>query len=389
MQAFWKMTRSPLASADCLSLLDKVRARLAEGAEIDLADEDGDTALMFACSHGDEACASLLLEKCAEIDLAAKDGCTALILACFRGHEACARLLLEKGAKIDLADEDGDTARTLATRHGHAHIVSLLDAASAPKPHVENCTWVRYKGSDGDDGNWEMRKGLDGSWHRYGWGAIGVRCPRSVIDKAYGSPGTPMKIDGVGGSISISKKRVRELGLPVIKNSGVLRQCAAHAAYLLVRTLRPELKGADSSEAWFEKELPGTLDPKDDPSSGDIERVVGKHSIALEPVYNLSPHEMIQRGDSVFLLHLTAAIDGDQIRHFFVYDAKTGCILDPVADGNQQIEDTDRCIGWGQSKRAKKKANGKAMGPFYKAYPGALAGSIRIDRVWRGVVAHP
>ena len=43
---------------------------------------------------------------------------------------------------------------------------------------------------------------------------------------------------------------------------------------VLRRPLRPELKGAGSSEAWFEKALPGTLDPKDDPTSEDIKRVV-------------------------------------------------------------------------------------------------------------------
>ena len=114
-------------------------------------------------------------------------------------------------------------------------------------------------------------------------------------------------------------------------------------------------------------------------------RDVDKHGIALEPVYNLSPHALIQHDNDVFLVHITATVEGESIRHFFVYDAKTGCLRDPDAASNEQVEDDDRCLGAGQSQKARAKANSKAMDVFYKAYPGADKGSIKIDRVWRGV----
>ena len=120
----------------------------------------------------------------------------------------------------------------------------------------------------------------------------------------YKRGGGATKIPPSGGSVSVSNKRLKnEFGLAVVQNGGgELRLCGAHAAFLLVRTLRPELKGAGCSEAWFEKQLPGTLDPKDDPTADDIKRVVAIHGVALDPVYNLSPHALIQRGRDVILL---------------------------------------------------------------------------------------
>ena len=117
----------------------------------------------------------------------------------------------------------------------------------------------------------------------------------------------------------------------------------------------------------------------------DIKRVVHQHGIILEPVYNLSPHALIQHGDNVFLVHMTATVEAESIRHFFVYDAKTGCLLDPDAASNEQVKDVDRSLGSGKSQKARAKANGKAMDVFYKAYPGPDKGSIKFDRVWRGV----
>ena len=68
----------------------------------------------------------------------------------------------------------------------------------------------------------------------------------------------------------------------------------------------------------------------------------------------------------------------NQSATFFVYDAKTGCLRDPDAASNEQVEDVDRSLGSGKSQKARAKANGKAMDVFYKAYPGPDKGSIKI-----------
>ena len=120
------------------------------------------------------------------------------------------------------------------------------------------------------------------------------------------------------------------------------------------------------------------------PLSNPQERVLNHH-IVLDPVHKFSPHALIQHGDDVLLVHMDATVQGEPISHFFVYAAATGCLLDPDACSAEQVTDEDRCLGVGKSQKARTRANLKAMDVFYKAYPGADEGSIRIDRVWRAV----
>ena len=81
-----------------------------KGANLDLQDEDGDSALMYACMNNQPEVAKLMVEKGAKIDLQNKDGDSALIFACRNDQPEVAKLLLEKGANLDLQDEDGDSA---------------------------------------------------------------------------------------------------------------------------------------------------------------------------------------------------------------------------------------------------------------------------------------
>ena len=98
----------------------------AKGANVDVANSSGVTALMVACRYGREACARALLDKGANVDVANSDGFTALMAACQNGHEACARALLDKGAEVDVADSDGDTALMLAWWSGHVECARAL-----------------------------------------------------------------------------------------------------------------------------------------------------------------------------------------------------------------------------------------------------------------------
>ena len=253
-------------------------------------------------------------------------------------------------------------------------------------PPLADCKYFRGV----DALRFEAKVGLNEKWAAYSAGDIQscASAVRDVVAQALASPGEVVKLGTVGGSITISHKRKKELGLPVLGATDArLRLCAAHAALLLCRRLWPDRKGRESSQAWFEKELPGTLDPADDPTSGDIARVLGKRCVRLEPAYNLSPHALIQRSESVFLVHMFATVEGDRVRHFFVFDAESGCLLDPDAAAGEQVEDSDRCLHAGSSKEARKKANCKAIDVFYKAYPGADKGSLKINCVWRATRA--
>ena len=187
-----------------------------------------------------------------------------------------------------------------------------------------------------------------------------------------------------GGSVTISASRLRELGLPVVKQcGGEFRHCAAHAAFIITRTLLPNLRGHDSSENWFIENVGGTLDEADDPTQFEIEHAVGKHGIRLVHQDNLSPRCLIQRGEGVFLGRFEASLNGEPVKHFFVYDKGAGMLRDPLLGQVEQVMDSDRCLN--ASKKQRSRANMAAMAVFYKAY-GVDVGSIRITHLWQGVV---
>ena len=279
-----------------------------------------------------------------------------------------------------LAEADSPSSHDEAAAGGAA-CPSNEDALSPPaaKPDIAAITHIRYT-----NGKWEAQEGWGTPWYDYTEAELGA-CGRSTLEKAKASGCKPIKVPRRGGSVYVSKKKLKnEFGLPVVKNTGSsFRLCAAHAAFQLVHTLRPELKGPGCSEGWFEQKLPGTLDAANDNSSDEIMHVVAEFDVVLKPV-DPSPHALIQHGTDVFLVHMVATVNGDDICHFFVYDAASGCLLDP--DGNnRQVEDTDRCLGVGKSQSTRKEKNRQAMRVFYEAYEGADEGSIKLDAIWRCV----
>jgi ankyrin repeat protein len=80
------------------------------------------TALMWAAGYSDDATPAdgaatvrLLLAKGAQLDLADNRGRTALMIAAERGHAEVVTQLLAAGADRKLRDRDGKTAADLAT----------------------------------------------------------------------------------------------------------------------------------------------------------------------------------------------------------------------------------------------------------------------------------
>ena len=75
-----------------------------EESELNSKDENGATALMWACLNGHKAVVQLLLDHSERIDLNArtKSGWTAFISACENGHKGVVQLLLDRSKRIDL-----------------------------------------------------------------------------------------------------------------------------------------------------------------------------------------------------------------------------------------------------------------------------------------------
>jgi len=84
------------------------------------------TLLMSAAAHGSTECAKYLIEKGANVNLKNFAGYTALHWAAFTGRTETLPLLLEKGAEIDSRTEDGRTPLHIAAFRGHLEFVEAL-----------------------------------------------------------------------------------------------------------------------------------------------------------------------------------------------------------------------------------------------------------------------
>ncbi len=129
---------APAQPAD-LRLVEAVRAGdlaaarelLADGADADVAQRDGATALHWAAYRDDLSAARLLLGAGAAAGAANELGVTALHLACENGSGELVRALLAAGADARAALPSGETALMTAARAGAADAVAALVAHGA------------------------------------------------------------------------------------------------------------------------------------------------------------------------------------------------------------------------------------------------------------------
>ena len=93
--------------------------------------------LMRAVITGNETMVKVELSSGADVNIADDDKRTALIWVARNGHAKIVKMLLAAGANPNAEDNDGRTALIWATRNGHAEIVKMLLVAKA-NPNVED-----------------------------------------------------------------------------------------------------------------------------------------------------------------------------------------------------------------------------------------------------------
>lgn len=104
-----------------------LRRLLDKGALVNLTDTNGRTALMLASSGPFPEAVKLLLDHNSDPDIADKqEHFTALMYAAAEGHLDVVRVLLSYRADPALKDIDGDNARIFAGNNGHKEIEALL-----------------------------------------------------------------------------------------------------------------------------------------------------------------------------------------------------------------------------------------------------------------------
>lgn len=83
---------------------------LEKGADIDYRNENGETALLWAASGGNEEMVKFLIEKGADVNSSDNTGKTVLMEAVEYGHFGTVRSLIKNGADVDAKDKKGRKA---------------------------------------------------------------------------------------------------------------------------------------------------------------------------------------------------------------------------------------------------------------------------------------
>ena len=98
-----------------------------DGANLDDADESGQTALHFSADKGCMECMRLLLAAGANVNATDQDGIGVLQTAVVAGIDVeGVRVLLEGGADPDAEDDDGDSPRSTVLEEGRSELVELF-----------------------------------------------------------------------------------------------------------------------------------------------------------------------------------------------------------------------------------------------------------------------
>jgi ankyrin repeat protein len=103
-----------------------VRTLLARHADVNAAEADGTTALLWAVQHNDGEMAGALLTAKANANAANRYGVTPLSVACTNGNAAIIEKLLRAGADANATTREGETPLMIAARTGRVDAVKTL-----------------------------------------------------------------------------------------------------------------------------------------------------------------------------------------------------------------------------------------------------------------------
>ena len=114
-----------------------VQILLSKDPDINIQNNNGGTALMFASANGHHQVVELLLSKDPDINIQNNDGWTALMIASINGHHQVVELLLSKDPDINIQNNNGWTSLIAASGSGHHQVVELL-LSKDPDINIQN-----------------------------------------------------------------------------------------------------------------------------------------------------------------------------------------------------------------------------------------------------------
>lgn len=122
---------APLADAAELRDSDEVTRLLKQGADLNVRQADGMTALIWAAYHDDAETVKQLIKAGADVKTTNRYGISSIWAACLNGNSGLVRLLLDSGADANSKRDGGETVLMTAARTGILETVRALIAAGA------------------------------------------------------------------------------------------------------------------------------------------------------------------------------------------------------------------------------------------------------------------
>ncbi len=134
---------TPLMSAARFGLVDAIAAMLSRGASLEVRDEEGATALHYACSTTDPDAAMFLMSRGADVNAADIHGNTPLLMAASKASlEPVIVELLRQGADVNVRNADGDTALIIAA--GWPGMTGVMHALLDARVDIEHANKDGY-----------------------------------------------------------------------------------------------------------------------------------------------------------------------------------------------------------------------------------------------------
>ena len=128
---------------------------VANAADVNSKNNDGTTALIGAASNGHLGVVGFLVANGADVDAIDNIGTTALLWAASNGHLEIVRSLVANGANVNSKNNDGTTALEIASREGHLEIMRILveGGVDANTRYSTGSTALLWAASEG---HWEI-----------------------------------------------------------------------------------------------------------------------------------------------------------------------------------------------------------------------------------------
>ena len=108
---------------------DQVQVLVQSGANLDIQDTGGFSALSVATYHGYTHIVKYLCENGANVDLQDNNGFTALMYAADFNHEEIVRILISHKASLDIVNKQGRNAFSYAKQNHYKNIIKIFKEA--------------------------------------------------------------------------------------------------------------------------------------------------------------------------------------------------------------------------------------------------------------------